>query len=336
MAKIVLGLGTPHSPLPSQPSKYWTMQGDAEMKNPGPIRAAYGGGDIEDLRKERETRLQSELTAERREEKYQAAQTHIATLRKALGDVKPDVLVAVADDQQNLFFFDHMPAFAIYKGETIKNPKVESNPDRPVPEYSAAAQWGSRPLDRDEEYPGEPDLALHLIKSLIAQEYDVSYLSEPREGRRWASGFTFINRRLMPEGSLPMVPFMLNTYYPPNSPTAKRCWDMGVALAKAIQSWDSDKTVGIVASGGLTHPIVVEELDWRCLDAMQKNDQKALTSIEEDVFVLGTSEIKNWIVSTACLAEAGLKMNLLDYIPGYRSVVGTGCGLAFAEWRNGH
>ncbi|MCG3774926.1 MAG: Protocatechuate 4,5-dioxygenase beta chain [Nitrospira sp.] len=330
MAKIVVGIGTPHSPLASLPGKYWRMQGDNEMKNPGPIRAAYGGGEVEELKRIREPKLKNEVTEERQEEKFQAAQLGVGKLRKALVESGADVLVTIADDQQNLFFFDHMPAYAIYRGETIKNPKVDDS--RPVPEFSAAARWGTRPLTQDEEYPNEPELADHLIKSLVSQEFDVSYLTEPREGRFWAGGFTFVNRRLMPEGSLPMVPFMLNTYYPPNSPTAKRCWDLGKALFKAIDSWDSNKTVCVVPSGGLTHPIVDEELDRRCLDAMVKNDYKTLTSIEEDVFVLGTSEIKNWIVGASCLQEAGLKMNVIDYIPGYRSVVATGCGMAFADW----
>jgi hypothetical protein len=330
MAKIVVGVGTPHSPLASLPGKYWKMQGDNEMKNPGPIRMAYGGGEVDELRRIREPKLKSEVTEERQEEKFQAAQIGVAKLRKALVDSGADVLVTIADDQQNLFFFDHMPAYAIYRGETIKNPKVDDS--RPVPEFSAAARWGTRPLTADEEYPNDVELADHLIKSLIAQEFDVSYLTEPREGRFWAGGFTFVNRRIMPEGSLPMVPFMLNTYYPPNSPTAKRCWDLGKAIFKAIDSWDSNKKVCIVPSGGLTHPIVDEELDRRCLDAMVKNDSKTLTSIEEDTFVLGTSEIKNWIVGASILHEAGLKMNVIDYIPGYRSVVATGCGMAFAEW----
>jgi hypothetical protein len=330
MAKIVVGVGTPHSPLASLPGKYWKMQGDNEMKNPGPIRMAYGGGEVDELKRIREPKLKGEITEERQEEKFQAAQVGVAKLRKALADSGADVLVSIADDQQNLFFFDHMPAYAIYRGESIKNPKVDDS--RPVPEYSAAARWGTRPLTADEEYPNDVELADHLIKSLVAQEFDVSYLTEPREGRFWAGGFTFINRRLMPEGSLPMVPFMLNTYYPPNSPTAKRCWDLGKAIFKAIDSWDSNKKVCIVPSGGLSHPIVDEDLDRRCLDAMVKNDSKALTSIDEDVFVLGTSEIKNWITGASILHEAGLKMNVIDYIPGYRSVVATGCGMAFAEW----
>ena len=333
MAKIVLGLGTPHSPLSSLPGKYWKAQGDNEMQNPEPLRRAYGGGGGEELRQQREPRLKSEVTLERHEEKYQAAQVGVNKLRTALAEVNPDMLAVVADDQQNLFWFDHMPAFAIFKGNKIVNPPADISK---IPDWRGAAQCGTRPLEREEVYPAEPDLATHLVKSLIAQEFDVTYLNEPREGRLWAGGFTFVNRRLMPDMSLPMVPFMLNTYFPPNSPTAKRCWDMGVALAKAIDSWDSNKSVAVVASGGLTHPIVDEELDRRCLDAMQKNDKKALTSIEEDVFVLGTSEIKNWILGAACLAEAGFKMDVIDYIPGYRSVVATGCGLAFAEWRNGH
>ena len=134
MAEIVLGLGTPHSPLASLPGKFWKMQGDNEMRNPGPIRVAYGGGEVEELRKIREPILKDQITEEAQEAKFQRAQVGVASLRKYLAEARVDVLVTIADDQQNLFFFDCMPAFAIYKGETIKNYKPD--PNRQVPEYS--------------------------------------------------------------------------------------------------------------------------------------------------------------------------------------------------------
>ena len=68
------------------------------------------------------------------------------------------------------------------------------------------------------------------------------------------------------------------------------------------------------------------------LDAMQAGDAAKLAGIPENMFQAGTSEIKNWIVVAGVMAEAGLKMNLVDYVPCYRSEAGTGSAMGFARW----
>ena len=103
-------------------------------------------------------------------------------------------------------------------------------------------------------------------------------------------------------------------------------------MRKAIESWESDKTVAIVASGGLSHPIVDEDLDRDTLSAIQKEDQAWLGGLDEDVFRLGTSEIKNWIAVAGAMAGSGKTMKTIDYIPAYSTTAGTGCGIAFTRW----
>ena len=68
------------------------------------------------------------------------------------------------------------------------------------------------------------------------------------------------------------------------------------------------------------------------LDAMQAGNAAKLASIPENMFQAGTSEIKNWIVVAGAMAEAGLKMSLVDYVPCYRSEAGTGSAMGFARW----
>ena len=65
-----------------------------------------------------------------------------------------------------------------------------------------------------------------------------------------------------------MVPLLLNTYYPPNVPTAARCHDIGRALRRVLDADTSDLRVAIVASGGLSHFVVDEELDRRVMRAL--------------------------------------------------------------------
>jgi 3-O-methylgallate 3,4-dioxygenase len=132
---------------------------------------------------------------------------------------------------------------------------------------------------------------------------------------------------------IPNVPVILNTFYPPNQPTAARCHAFGKALGRAIESWPSDRRVAVFASGGVSHFVIDEALDRLVLKALQENDATTLTAIPEDRFRSGTSEIKNWIPVAAIMAERGLRMTLVDYVPCYRSEAGTGNAMAFTYWQ---
>ncbi len=87
----------------------------------------------------------------------------------------------------------------------------------------------------------------------------------------------------------------------------------------------------MIASGGLTHFVIDEEFDEQVLDAMVDGDA-SLAGVPEDMFQSGTSEIKNWIAVAGIMAEAGLQMRLVDYVPCYRSEAGTGSAMGFACW----
>ena len=125
---------------------------------------------------------------------------------------------------------------------------------------------------------------------------------------------------------------MVNTYYPPNQPSARRCYEFGRSIGRAIGEWERDCTVGVVASGGLTHFVIDEETDWRMLDALKNRDIDAITAEPSHTFLSGTSEIKNWIALLGVLAETGFNMDLIDYVPGYRAEAGTGTAMGFATW----
>jgi hypothetical protein len=131
---------------------------------------------------------------------------------------------------------------------------------------------------------------------------------------------------------MPIVPVLINTYFPPNQPTAKRCYDYGKALGRAIKSWDTKARVAVAASGGMSHFVIDEALDKRLIDALLNRDEAALTSEPEYSFRSGNSEIKNWIIVAGICAETDMEMTVHDYVPCYRSEAGTGSGMAFATW----
>ena len=127
-----------------------------------------------------------------------------------------------------------------------------------------------------------------------------------------------------------MVPVILNTYYPPNQPSPRRCFDLGVAIRELVQSFPEDLRVGILASGGLSHFLVNEDLDNQVVEALRKKDYEALKSLPLRKLLSGSSEIRNWIATAA--AADGLKLDWITYVPGYRSRAMTGVGLCFAHW----
>jgi hypothetical protein len=87
-----------------------------------------------------------------------------------------------------------------------------------------------------------------------------------------------------------------------------------------------------MASGGLTHFVIDEDLDKTVITAMQKGDEDTLAKLPENVFKVGTAEIKNWYPVIAAMNAAGKKFHQVDYVPCYRSEAGTGNAMCFAYW----
>jgi hypothetical protein len=173
-------------------------------------------------------------------------------------------------------------------------------------------------------------LSEHIATSLSADGFDIAVLRSQPATRSLGHAWTFIRRRIMADWNVTLVPIFLNTYFAPNRPTPSRCVDLGDAIAKAIADFPDDIRVGIVASGGLSHFVIDEELDRRILSAFATGDMEQLASESPQHFTSGTSEILNWI--TAGSALRNYQFELIDYLPAYRSLAGTGCGFAFGVW----
>jgi hypothetical protein len=83
----------------------------------------------------------------------------------------------------------------------------------------------------------------------------------------------------MTRGAIPIVPVFLNTYYPPNQPSPQRCFALGAAIRELVQSFPQDLRVGVLASGGLSHFLVNEDLDHKVVEALRKKDYQALQAL---------------------------------------------------------
>jgi 3-O-methylgallate 3,4-dioxygenase len=180
-------------------------------------------------------------------------------------------------------------------------------------------------------YPVAAPLALHLTGALMDAGFDISHAKRLTKAHGEGHAFGFVHQRLMEdEAVVPIVPVALNTYFPPNQPRPRRCYQLGKAIREAVRNGPAER-VGILGSGGLSHFTVDEELDRHILDACGRGDGEALSSIPMQKLNSGSSEIRNWI--TVAGAAEHLKTDWQDYVPCYRSAAGTGCGMGFAVWR---
>ncbi|HZU07254.1 MAG TPA: extradiol ring-cleavage dioxygenase [Chloroflexota bacterium] len=316
MARIVLGLAASHSPQVSVPWTEWHLlrekdETDPRLDYPALLRRARPG-------------LEEELTPAKWQERYAACQQAVATLGQVLREAAPDVIVVLGDDQHEQFLDDNLPAVAIYHGRSIP---VRRPAEARGWKAAEAAHWA----ETAEAYPAAPELAEYLIEALTLEEFDVARSNRLREEVGIGHAFSFLYRRLWPDTTVPVVPIMLNTYYPPNQPTPKRCYALGRALRRALEAWDGDTRVAVMASGGLSHVILDEALDRVTLEALQQKDAARLCALPRAKLRGGTSEILSWVALAG--ATEPMAMTLLTYTPGYRSPAATGCGMAFAYWQ---
>ncbi|GAA5199983.1 hypothetical protein GCM10023322_76840 [Rugosimonospora acidiphila] len=331
MARIVLGIGSSHTPQLSTTPDWWEDHAQRDRRNPELLGRDGELHIFDELLAEKSWNIDpSRLTPQVWADLHGRAQTAISELGRVLAEVDPDVLLVIGDDQEELFLDDGTPTFAIYWGDTIDDFAPDEHKQEAMPAGLRAALWAAH-NDTRESYPVPSKLGLHLIESLMTEEFDVAQLRTQREGRSVGHAFTFARRRLMGDRVIPLLPLLINTYYPPNQPSPRRCYLLGRALRRAVENFPEDITVAVVASGGLSHFVVDEQLDRRVLDGLRNRDFESLSTIPRRYMRSGTSESLNWIAAGGALE--GLTMNLVDYVPAYRSTAGTGVGMAFAVWR---
>lgn len=326
MAQIVLGIASSHGPMLGSPADDFLKHGQRDIANGAHLDLDGAPLSYEELLEKADPTIAGELRTEIVEEKVAGCQAGIERLAKTIGEVRPDVVVIIGDDQHEQFLEDNQPAVLIYSGETIEN-GVSPLPET-APEYWKTARSQYHENDRPRDYPVASGLARYLTESLVDAGFDISHSEKLPRPTGEGHAYGFVHHRLMTQHSAPIVPVMLNTYFPPNQPTPARCFALGQALADAVRAWPEDIRVGFVASGGLSHFTVDPILDRRVLDAFMRRDGEVLGSLPKVRLNSGNSEIRNWIVVAGASEE--LDPVWYDYIPCYRTPAGTGCGMGFA------
>jgi hypothetical protein len=331
MARITLGIGTSHSPILILAGDRWEHRSRDDRRN----KSLFGL----DGRK----LSYDELVAERGEPYVKEsdpagfpalagrAEAALDRLEVALFEAQPDVVLVIGDDQDELFGYDNLPAISVYRGEEIVMMEMEL--PHPRLTWTDRDFWAGYAMDKPRRFPGAPALAEDLIRGLIRMGVDVATsngVPNPTQ-RAFGHAYGFVYQRLMKRLQVPMLPVLLNTYFPPNNPTSARCFDIGKAISSALAASPIDAKVAVVASGGLSHFLCEEAFDRRVFEAVKRHDMATLTQIPQESLCSGSSEIRNWIAMSGAIGHLSCVDD--EYIPVYRTAAGTGIGLGFAVWR---
>ena len=327
MARLVAAFGSSHSVmLPAQLEDWLSKFRQADLRLPFYDRE---GKRIpyEQVLAEAPPNAAELVTPQAITARFRAMEQALEEVKRRVEAARLDVLIVFGDDQHELFQDTNMPAMAIYYGKTIRNAVQQ-----PLP----AEQWYKRAQMRrleeqsERHYPCDAGLAMHLIAGLRDREFDITAVAGLEKDQYEGHAYSFVHRWYLRDVEVPMVPVFLNTYYDPNQPHPRRCVRLGQAMKDLIAAYPEDKRVGLMASGGLSHFRVEEDIDRGLLEAFKRRDLDYLAAMDPRRLKAGSSEIRNWIAVGAAATDLELKWT--RYVPGYRTPALTGTGLAFAEW----
>jgi protocatechuate 4,5-dioxygenase, beta chain len=147
----------------------------------------------------------------------------------------PDVVILVYNDHASAFSLDIVPTFAI------------GCADRYAP---ADEGWGPRPVPTVE---GHPELAAHVTQSVIEQDFDLTIVNrmDVDHGLTVPLSLLFGQPKAWPVKVIPLAVNVL--LYPP--PSGRRCFELGKAIRRAVESFDEDLSVQIWGTGGMSHQL---------------------------------------------------------------------------------
>lgn len=329
MAQVVLGIGTSHTPQLSSGADNWALHAERDAR-----AKSYVGPDgydttFEERVEHADPKIAPQLEMDVWKDKDTRAQGHLDALGEELRKANLDVIVIVGDDQRELFGPKGNPALGLFLGEELWDLGNTPESLAKTPPDIRLSRWATH-ADQPDPYPVRADISRHLAEYLVDHDFDPTVFSEQEEGLSLGHAFTFIRLRLGLPKDVKIVPIFLNTFYPPNVMSPRRCWELGAALRAAVEAWPEDIRVGFAASGGLSHTLINEDFDQQVISAMSSHDGDAVAAIPKRFFRAGNSECLNWIVVGGAMSDA--KMDVLEYIPAYRSPAGTGTALTFARW----
>jgi gallate dioxygenase len=223
----------------------------------------------------------------------------------------PDAIVYVFNDHVTSFFFDHYSAFALGIGKEYR-PADEGGGARALPAIK-----------------GNPSLAHHIGSSLVTDEFDMSFFQDKPLDHGFFSPMSVLLDHDESGWSTTIVPLQVGVLQFP-IPTASRCFKLGKALRRAIESYPEDLKVAVVATGGLSHQVHGEragfnnpEWDQAFLDAITRDPASLAAMTHAEYAALGGvegAEVIMWLIMRGALCERVEKVHSSYYLPSMTGI----------------
>jgi protocatechuate 4,5-dioxygenase beta chain len=238
-------------------------------------------------------------------------------VREWLTDLKIDVAIMVYNDHGADFFFDKYPTFAVGASES----------------YAIADEgFGVRPLPA---IPGDLAFSQHLCRSLVYDEFDLTVCQEMRVEHGFLVPMHLCFGHTADSWPVASVPIAVNVLQHP-LPTARRCYRLGQAIRRAVESYPRDLRVAIIGTGGMSHLLtgpnfgqMNSDNDFDFLDRIER-DPESLTGLTHEVmmerFGVEGIELIMWLVMRGALSDRVRRVHRNYYAP-----MTTGMGLVTLE-----
>ena len=216
-------------------------------------------------------------------------------VRSWLERIRPDVLFVIYNDHFDHFWLDAWPQFAIGVAD----------------EYPIADE-GQGPRS----FPpirGHADLSWHILRSLVADEFDITVCQEMEVDHGVISPLPMIDFSAGDGGwRIPIIPFVSNVILHP-LPLPRRFWKLGRALRRAILSYPEDLGVVVVGTGGLSHQLtgtafgtIHEEWDREFLKIVADEPERLCEYTHAELMRLGGTEgveVVQWLFMRGALPK---------------------------------
>jgi hypothetical protein len=232
--------------------------------------------------------------------------------KKWIAELKPDVIILVYNDHASAFSLELIPTFAIGCAASFK---------------PADEGWGARPVP---VVQGHPELAWHMAQSLILDEFDMTIVNSMDVDHGLTVPLSLMYGQ--PEAwPCPVIPLAVNVVqYPP--PTGHRCYMLGKAIRRAVESFDRPLRVAIFGTGGMSHQLqgpraglINKEFDNRFLDLLV-NDPEAAVNIPHIEYVREAGsegiELVMWLIMRGALADDAKEVYRFYHVPASNTAVG--------------
>jgi hypothetical protein len=225
----------------------------------------------------------------------------------------PDAIVLVYNDHATAFSLDFVPTFAIGCAEQFK---------------PADEGWGARPVP---VVQGHPQLAAHIAQSVIQDDFDLTVVNRMDVDH----GLTVPLSLMCGQPSAwpcPVIPLAVNVVlYPP--PSGRRCFNLGKAIHKAMESYGEDLDVQVWGTGGMSHQLhgpraglINEKWDNAFLDRLI-NDPEGLSQVPHLEYMREAGaegiELVMWLVARGATSCSPVRVaHRFYHVPASNTAVG--------------